>query len=196
MINMPKVVPEYKEAAKERIIQAALQVYSEKGYHETTMKEVAHRLGVSKGALYLYFKSKNELLAVIIERWNNNMRNILVTSFEDKDLNKNLNSLFNQAIEDPINRMGLGFDLISEASRNPAMRKVLSGSYEKNLRTLAEFLQKQNTKHSLQNVTNTQSQALILMSLQLGLMVSIILGTDEKSVRTAWNQSIKAIIKT
>lgn len=193
---MPKVVPEYKEEAKERIIQAALQAYSEKGYHETTMNDVARRLGVSKGALYLYFKSKDELLTVIIERWNRTMRNTLVSSFEGKDLDKSLKALFDHVAEDPINRMGLSFELISEASRNPSIRKVLSEAYEKNLKTLTEFLHKHDKRGSPQNAATPQCQSVILMALQLGLMASMILGTDEQSARTAWNQSIKAIIKT
>jgi hypothetical protein len=123
------------------------------------------------------------------------MSTTLVSSFEGKELDKSLDSLFDHVAEDPINRMGLGFELISEASRNPAIRKTLSEAYEKNLRTLTEFLRKQNTKDLPQNATNSRCQSVILMALQLGLMASMILGTDEKSARTAWDQSIKAIIK-
>ena len=64
---MPKVVPQYKEAAKERIIQAALEVYAEKGPYQATMEGIAKKLGVSKGALYLYSKSKEELTNEIIK---------------------------------------------------------------------------------------------------------------------------------
>ncbi|HYY91990.1 MAG TPA: helix-turn-helix domain-containing protein, partial [Candidatus Dormibacteraeota bacterium] len=58
---MPKVVPEYKEEAKTRIIEAANRIFADKGYHEATMDDVAKQLGVSKGALYLYFPSKVDL---------------------------------------------------------------------------------------------------------------------------------------
>jgi len=58
---MPKVVPEYKEEAKSRILDVANKVFAEKGYHEATMDDIAKRLGVSKGAIYLYFSSKEDL---------------------------------------------------------------------------------------------------------------------------------------
>jgi len=61
---MPKVVPEYKEEAKSRILDAANKVFAEKGYHEATMDDIAKRLGVSKGAIYLYFSSKEDLYRV------------------------------------------------------------------------------------------------------------------------------------
>lgn len=192
---MPKVVHEYKEEAKERIIQAALEVYSEKGYHEATMEDVAQKLGVSKGALYLYFKSKDELLNIITERWNRSMRNILPSSQEGKKLDKSLESMFDHIAEDPIGRMGLGFDLISLASRNPSIRKILSEAYEKNLKIISEFLKKNSTKSSAQNTLEVTFEAISLVALQFGLMATLILGVDEKDARKAWEQSTKAIIK-
>ena len=62
---MPKVVPEYKEEAKTKIIEAARTVFAKKGYHDATMDDVAKEVGVSKGALYSYFKSKEDLLKEI-----------------------------------------------------------------------------------------------------------------------------------
>ena len=48
---MPKVVPEYKQEARSRILDAANKVFAEKGYHEATMEDIAKQLGVSKGAI-------------------------------------------------------------------------------------------------------------------------------------------------
>src|SRR5437773_12345534 len=64
---MPRVVPEYKEEARTRILTAANQVFGEKGYRQATMEEVAKKLGVSKGALYLYFASKEEWFEAIAQ---------------------------------------------------------------------------------------------------------------------------------
>ena len=62
---MPKVVPEYKEEAKSKIVEAARIVFAKKGYHDATMDDVAKEVGVSKGALYSYFKSKEDILKEI-----------------------------------------------------------------------------------------------------------------------------------
>jgi AcrR family transcriptional regulator len=193
LIDMPKVVPEYKEEAKERIVQAALRVFSEKGYHEATMEDVAQKLGVSKGALYLYFRSKDELLRVIIDRWNRSMRSILPSSGEGRQAEKSLKSMFDHIAEDPIGRIGLGFDLISEASRNPAVRKILSEAYERNLKTVSEFFRRQNIKNLKQNASNVKYQSQSLVALQFGLMVSLILGIDKGDAQRAWEQMTKAL---
>lgn len=58
-----------KEARPDELIDAALDLFVEKGFSATRIEEVAHRAGVSKGTLYLYFPSKEALLkAVIRER--------------------------------------------------------------------------------------------------------------------------------
>lgn len=47
---------------KEEILRSAAQVFAEKGYHGTTMEEVAARLLMTKGSMYYYFKNKDDLL--------------------------------------------------------------------------------------------------------------------------------------
>ena len=43
------------------ILAAAEELFSQKGFEETTMQEISQKAGLSKGAVYLYFKSKDEL---------------------------------------------------------------------------------------------------------------------------------------
>ena len=47
---------------RERILMAALRLYADKGYHNTTVDEVAKSTGLSVGTAYRYFKDKKELL--------------------------------------------------------------------------------------------------------------------------------------
>jgi AcrR family transcriptional regulator len=58
-----------KEARPQELLDAALQLFVERGFAATRMEEVAALAGVSKGTLYLYYASKEDLLkAVIRER--------------------------------------------------------------------------------------------------------------------------------
>ena len=54
-----------REARKEEILQAAREVFAEKGFLAATMEEIAQRAGFSKGAIYFYFRSKEEILLQI-----------------------------------------------------------------------------------------------------------------------------------
>ena len=55
-----------KEARPQQLLEAALMLFVEKGFAATRADEVAQRAGVSKGTLYLYYPSKEELLKAVI----------------------------------------------------------------------------------------------------------------------------------
>lgn len=50
------------------ILTTAEEVFFEKGYHETSMEEIATRVGIAKGTVYLHFPGKEELVIAIFER--------------------------------------------------------------------------------------------------------------------------------
>ena len=55
-----------KDARPQELLEAALAVFVEKGFSATRIDEVAQRAGVSKGTLYLYYTSKEDLLKAVI----------------------------------------------------------------------------------------------------------------------------------
>lgn len=61
------VVKKARYNRDEEVLAAAIEVMSERGYPATTIQEVADRVGVLKGSLYHYFKSKEDLLFRILE---------------------------------------------------------------------------------------------------------------------------------
>lgn len=66
--DMPKLKPETQNARREHILDAAEQCFARTGFHRTTMQDICKQAGVSPGALYVYFNSKEELIAGITER--------------------------------------------------------------------------------------------------------------------------------
>ena len=59
---------------EELILQAAEEVFQEKGYYDTSMDEIAARVGIAKGTIYTHFPGKEEL---VIEIFNRNMQKFL-----------------------------------------------------------------------------------------------------------------------
>lgn len=55
-----------KEERPQEITEAALAAFAEKGYAATRVDEVARRAGVSKGLVYLYFKTKEEMFKAVV----------------------------------------------------------------------------------------------------------------------------------
>jgi AcrR family transcriptional regulator len=56
------------EARRNQILDAAVAVFAEKGFHRATTKEIARAAGVSEGTIYNYFASKDDLLIGIMTR--------------------------------------------------------------------------------------------------------------------------------
>ncbi|MGE7435682.1 MULTISPECIES: TetR/AcrR family transcriptional regulator [Kitasatospora] len=50
-----------------RILDVALELFSEQGYEKTSLREIADRLGVTKAALYYHFKTKDDIVHGIVE---------------------------------------------------------------------------------------------------------------------------------
>ena len=53
---------------KQELLDAALQLFNEKGYEGTTINDIIKKVGVTKGAFYYYFSSKEEILNVLSEQ--------------------------------------------------------------------------------------------------------------------------------
>ena len=58
---MPRLSAAQEQQVRDRIIRAAVEVFSEKGYHRATIADVVGRSGLSVGAIYTHFTGKEEL---------------------------------------------------------------------------------------------------------------------------------------
>ena len=59
--------PTQKGDKRKVILDAAVQVFAEKGFHHARVSDVAERAGVADGTIYLYFRNKDDLLICIFE---------------------------------------------------------------------------------------------------------------------------------
>ena len=60
--------PDVSGERKDQIMNAAEEVFSQKGFSDARMDDIAEETGLSKGTLYLYYKSKDDLIIAILDR--------------------------------------------------------------------------------------------------------------------------------
>jgi AcrR family transcriptional regulator len=68
---LPPGAPKFRRRKADRpgeIVEAALAVFAEKGFAAARLDEIAARAGVSKGAIYLYFETKEEIFRAVVEQ--------------------------------------------------------------------------------------------------------------------------------
>ncbi|MHB8118003.1 MAG: TetR/AcrR family transcriptional regulator [Methanothrix sp.] len=188
---MPKVLPEYKEEAKKRIIAAGVEVMSEKGYSQTTMEDIAAHLGVSKGALYLYFKSKEDL---IIESAKNmqlhlsQLRVMQMAASPTRDpLDVWIEILDNFLPFDPkINR--LYFELVAITERNPEINKISAKNLVEEIEMIEHEIASQQQKGLVRTDADPRTIAIAMISIFNGLRLMNILGVDRNEIRKRWTE--------
>lgn len=66
----------YPERTVEKILQVSLKLFNEKGYEKTTIQDIVNELGMSKGAIYHHFKSKEEIVEAISQSCYHNNQTI------------------------------------------------------------------------------------------------------------------------
>jgi AcrR family transcriptional regulator len=64
---MPKISPQYEQTQRRRILDGAARVFAEHGYGLTTVDQICQALQLSKGALYIYYPSKEELFIAVLQ---------------------------------------------------------------------------------------------------------------------------------
>lgn len=188
---MPKVVPEYKKIAKEKITKAAYNVFTNKGYHKTTMDDIANEVGVSKASLYSYFKSKEEILQTVTKE---NLNLSFTDFFDNKDSLDSLEDLYKYLVEfeDVIH---LTFEMTSLSSHNNEISIVNKNIYEKKLITLTNFIKSNQIKGNIQTNINASTLAHLLNAVYIDLCMQLIIGIDKTKIRESWNSSISVILE-
>lgn len=122
---MPKLKPSTQAARREHILDAAEQCFARAGFHRTTMQDICRQAQVSAGALYVYFASKEELIAGISER----DRSELAEQLEELAATDDLMEAFTRiaehyAVEEPRDKRVLCMEIAAESTRNPAVSEI------------------------------------------------------------------------
>jgi AcrR family transcriptional regulator len=64
---MPKISQARRDTRRQQILDAALRCFSQDGFHNTTTADIVRESGISQGSLYLYFATKDEMIAALAE---------------------------------------------------------------------------------------------------------------------------------
>jgi AcrR family transcriptional regulator len=190
----PEYALEYKDEARRKIIDVASRVFAETGHHETTMDEVAKRVGVTKGAIYQYFSSKDELFKQITERGQETQEKVLNSWFNQSELTQASGDFFVKGVKEYKDGICLAFELLSEATRNSSTRKVLRENFEKHAAMIGESLQEQKNKGVVKLETDVGILSIAVLAFFYGLQALLIIGVEEAQLDQTSSCSMKAIL--
>ena len=122
---MPKLKPEVQQARRDRILDAAEECFALAGFHRTSMHDICRRAGISPGALYVYFDSKEALIAGISERDRAEFAERFALLSSAPDFMQALRMLGEQYfLEEPAHSHRMCIDIGLESTRNPRVGEI------------------------------------------------------------------------
>jgi TetR/AcrR family fatty acid metabolism transcriptional regulator len=73
------------DQTRERILEAALDVFSSKGYHDSKMDEIVDQSGTSKGSIYFHFPNKEQLFLALVDQFANLLERRVTEAIQQED---------------------------------------------------------------------------------------------------------------
>lgn len=163
-------------AARDELLSASLRVFAHRGYSEAGVDEIAAEAGYSKGALYWYFSSKEELLmALLEERVDAPLRDrvaLLASAPADRDMSAEATRAFAQQLDGEREAMLLEREYWSLAIRDPELRAQYAKRQAELRDALASGLEARARRLGAPELTvSAEEVARIVMSIIGGLAV-------------------------
>ncbi len=138
--------PNVSDERKNQILNAAEKVFTQKGLDEARMDDIAETTGLSKGTIYLYFKSKDELIISILNRIFANLFKQLDARMNDQSTaSEAIDQFTEEAIRDykrMLRLMPVAYEFLALAFRNKTVQKALTQYFRYYMKVLVPMIQR------------------------------------------------------
>jgi AcrR family transcriptional regulator len=162
------------EIRKEQILQAATIVFARLGFYKARMDDIVEESGLSKGAVYWYFDSKDEIITTILDRFmGQSFENFRQISQEDGPVPDRLMSMMRdlaKEIEAISDLMPIIYEFYAVAAREEETRTTIH-NYFKNYTELLEALIEEGIERGELRDVSSYDAALSIVSLVEGCML-------------------------
>jgi AcrR family transcriptional regulator len=192
---MPR--PNVSEERKQQILQAAVRVFSRQGLANTRMDDIAEAASLSKGTLYLYYKSKEDLTTAIIQQlFDPDIESLQALDTPEKSATERLYTYAQQLI-DSIERFSEIYPLIVEfyasALRESSHRELLNRYFAHYRESLAGIIAQGTATGEFKPVDPHQT-ATTLTALFEGTALLSILNTASFDFRTQCMANLRLLM--
>jgi AcrR family transcriptional regulator len=173
---MPKVSKQYLQARCSEILDAAVVCFARSGFHKATMRDIVRESGMSAGAIYNLFSSKQEIVAAIASRRHDEERRIFDEARKQPTLAKSLEAIRDHFLSDlnsPRQRMRrrVTVQLWAEAQHDPELRKVAKDTFAKPFKLLRDLLREGQRRGEIARGIDADAMARFLIAAFHGLVL-------------------------
>jgi AcrR family transcriptional regulator len=181
---MPKISDQQRQARRDQILAATWRCFFRKGIHATSMEEIIREANLSAGAVYLYYKGKDELIFAAISTYMAELRGLLMPILMKEKALPPVAFVYEitSAIAKHTKRDGVDLNVIilmcwSEAQTNKDVEALVTGFQVKYREALVSIVRQWQKRKDLRSAGNPEDLAKALLAFFLGFIAqSAILG--------------------
>jgi len=174
---MPKVDKEYLEQKRSHILGSAKACFSANGFHKTTMRDILKKSGLSAGAVYRYFKGKEDIIEALARQDLEDRIGMIERSLNDEDFAGRIDmlaaSFLSPLDQDEKAYISLELELWAEAKRNPKIMKIQSQSLKAIKKRFAIMIKNEQEKRNIHPDLDAEAVATVFVSFRRGLMAQM-----------------------
>lgn len=196
----PRVTEAYKEEKRASILAGALHCFLDKGFQATTADDIARRLRISKGTLYGYFASKEEIYIQLAHaRMDEMIESLNALHEETSSAKAMLRHMFERFRRQPLDelRKWLTFHLefTTYASRRPELIASNRAYLDKALKLLSRILAAGKQSGEFRADLDESAAAYLFWAVRDGLAMSFHLDGDETEYRRILDEMETMVMK-
>lgn len=189
--RMSKLLEEELLKGREKILLAARACFAKQGFAGTSIKDIQEASGFSRGNLYHYFKTKEEIVHIIITQNLGKFCDrveLILSELDDKnpglaDVIHELANLAEEITKGPGN--GMAFHVWSLAMVEPSVRATMTACFERIRSALEKQIVALMDKGEIKKSSNTEQLSVTLFGLVIPAFTLQSVYMDEKSLNAA-----------
>ena len=176
----PRVTQDHLDKRREQILQAAVRCASRKGFQRTTMRDICREANLSTGAVYNYFKSKEEILEALTSMGREMKRSIFEDLKNAKSAREALQELFRYVFlayrNESFRICGpIDVDTYSEAVRNERVRRIFLEELESLVTPISEIIDFWQERGEIRGDIDSLYLANCLVALTVGIKIHLLI---------------------
>ncbi|MBN2983744.1 MULTISPECIES: TetR family transcriptional regulator [Cohnella] len=194
----PKLTDQRKERRNLQILDAAKRVFAEKGYGAATLQDIIEETGMSRGWIYLYYKSKDEIFEILLDHLDaEHERHLKELTESSASVWETVAALYSEQLEELLHSSHGGlfsafYEYFMIGWRDETRRGTLLKRYEKGISRFANLLEAGVERGEFSPVTDIAHVARLAASFQEGIMThSIAVGPDKADARMQFDALLR-----
>ena len=184
---MPRITDERREARREQVLEAARACLQEHGLEAVSMEMIIARSGLSTGAVYGYFKGKDEIISAVVTDGTAAMGRQLAPVLKDPEppplpefMEQLLRTIadFGQDKHDGIDRLLVSLHGWSHSQSDPGLKAATRAAYRSQRELLADTVRRWQAAGTFDPGADPEGVAQLLQSIILGFVAQRALAGD------------------